>query len=236
MTQAARREHLAIFYELLTELEGKVGGARCLKHCSGRLDWPLRGVYFFREPGELRSGSGRVPRIVRVGTHALKAGSRTRLWNRLSQHKGAQASGRGNHRGSIFRLLVGSAIMQRDQLDYPTWGSGSSAAREIRESEGPLETQVSHAISEMPFLWLGIEDAPGPDSLRGYIERNSIALLSNFGRHPIDPPSREWLGHHSNRERVRVSGLWNQNHVDEAYDPEFLGTLSRLVKAMRSPS
>lgn len=236
MTQAARREHLAIFYELLGELEGKLGGARCLKDCSGRLDWPLRGVYFFREPGELRSGSGRVPRIVRVGTHALKAGSRTRLWNRLSQHKGTQASGRGNHRGSIFRLLVGSAIMQRDRLDYPTWGSGSSAPREIRESEGPLESLVSLNIGEMPFLWLGIEDAPGRDSLRGYIERHSIALLSSFGRHPIDPPSREWLGHHSNRERVRASGLWNQNHVDEAYDPEFLGALSRLVKDMRSPS
>lgn len=234
MTQAARSEHLAIFYELLKDLEDKLGGARCLKDCSGRSGWPRRGVYFFREPGESRGVSGQVPRIVRVGTHALKAGSRTSLWNRLSQHKGTQLSGRGNHRGSIFRLIVGSAIMRRDHLDYPTWGSGSSAPREIREREEPLESLVSLKVGEMPFLWLAIEDAPGPDSLRGYIERNSIALLSNSGRQAIDPPSNGWLGHHSDRERVRVSGLWNQNHVDEAYDPEFLGMLKHLVNDMRS--
>ena len=32
----------------------------------------------------------------------------------------------------------------------------------------------------MPFLWLEVPDPPGPDSLRGYIERNAIVLLSNY--------------------------------------------------------
>jgi hypothetical protein len=70
---------------------------------------------------------------------------------------------------------------------------------------------------------------PGPESQRGYIERNSIALLSSYNKAPLDPPSITWLGRHSDRERVRKSGLWNQNHVEEACDPAFLDCLDRLV-------
>ena len=84
----------------------------------------------------------------------------------------------------------------------------------------------------MPFLWLAVNDAPGPDSQRGYIERNSIALLSNFNGKPIDPPSPSWLGRHCNQEHVRRSDLWNVRHVDEGYDPAFLGELSALVNKM----
>jgi hypothetical protein len=83
------------------------------------MDWPKRGVYFFRELGENRSDTGEGPRIVRVGTHALKSGSQTKLWTRLSQHKGQPSTGRGNHRGSIFRLIVGTALIKRDAHDFP---------------------------------------------------------------------------------------------------------------------
>ena len=82
----------------------------------------------------------------------------------------------------------------------------------------------------MPFLWLAIEDPPGRESLRGPIERNSIALLSNFQRDPLDPPSGSWLGHHSDRERVCGSSLWINNHVEERHDPCFLGILERLIE------
>lgn len=85
----------------------------------------------------------------------------------------------------------------------------------------------------MPFLWLAVLDAPGPDSLRGYIERNAIALLSNSGKQLLDPPSEDWLGHRCNRPLVRHSGLWNQKHVDEAYDPAFLDTLADLINQMK---
>lgn len=227
-----RRTDLERFYAILARLTEIVGGARELSACTGRMEWPVRGVYFFQEPGEVRSDTGSGLRIVRVGTHALKAGSRTTLWNRLSQHKGQAKSGGGNHRGSIFRLIVGSALMGTNRLCVQTWGSGSSAPRNIREAEQPLEKLVSETIGCMPFLWLKIDDAPGPDSLRGYIERNAIALLSNSGKTPLDPPSQEWLGRQCDRKRVRDSGLWNQNHVDESYDCAFLDELSSLVSAM----
>ena len=224
--------HLKRFYQLLSDLEQQIGGTRKLVDCVGRMDWPQRGIYFFREPGENRSDTGLGPRIVRVGTHALKAGSSTKLWTRLSRHRGQAKSGGGNHRGSIFRLIVGAALIERDSLEFPTWDNGSSAPREIKQREESLEIVVSKVIGEMPFLWLAINDEPGPDSMRGYIERNAIAILSNFRKEPLDPPSGNWLGHCCNRERVKASGLWNQNHVDEQYDPAFLDTLERLIQEM----
>jgi hypothetical protein len=99
----------------------------------------------------------------------------------------------------------------------------------VRAGEVALEGAVSLFIREMPFLWLSIGDEAGPQSVRGYIERNSIAVLSNYGKPPLDPPSPCWLGHHSDRERVRRSGLWNQNHVDESYEARFLDRFDELV-------
>ena len=233
---AKRGEHLIRFYSILDPLEKHIGGALTLADCSGRMDWPKRGVYFFREPGEFRSDTGNSPRIVRVGTHALKAGSGTKLWTRLSQHRGQPSTGGGNHRGSIFRLIVGAAMIRRDGFNFPTWGEGNTAAREVRLAERDLEREVSRTIAKMPFLWLSIEDDAAPNSLRGTIERNSIALLSNYNKPFLDLPSSGWLGHYSDRERVRKSGLWNQNHVDESYDPAFLRTLDELVSAMARTS
>ena len=233
---SSRVEYLRRFYRLLSVLEKRLGGARQLRDCSGKMSWPMRGVYYFMEPGEARTGSGAGPRIVRVGTHALKAGSGTTLWNRLSRHRGTMRSGGGNHRGSIFRGIVGTALIERDQLDCPTWNTHRrSAPRAVREQEQPLEGAVSHVIGKMPFLWLAVGDEAGPASLRGYIERNSIALLSTHGRQPVDPPSRSWLGHHCKRGKVRAAGLWNSNHVEERCDPAFLETLADLVKQTQSP-
>jgi hypothetical protein len=94
-----------------------------------------------------------------------------------------------------------------------------------------LEREVSKTIGAMRFLWLGIDDEPGDQSERGYIERNAIALLSNYGKEPLDPASPTWLGHCCNRPRVRGSHLWNNNHVDEDCDPSFLDRLEALVRA-----
>ena len=83
----------------------------------------------------------------------------------------------------------------------------------------------------MPFTWLSIDDPPGTGSERGYIERNSIAMLSNAGKESVDAPSAEWLGRHSGRGPVRASGLWNNNHVEEAYEPGFLDRMALAVKS-----
>ena len=92
-----------------------------------------------------------------------------------------------------------------------------------------MEQAVSEVVGEMPFLWLAVDDDPGPESLRGYIERNAIALLSNYDREPIDPPSADWLGRFSDREKIAQSGLWNSNHVEDDYEPAFLNTMRQLI-------
>lgn len=239
-TGNGRLEDLGRFYRILDSLEQALGGARRLSDCSGYLAWPERGVYFFREDGEIRAGSGCGPRIVRVGTHALKRGSRTRLWTRLRSHKGRDRSGSGNHRVSIFRGHVGNALRNRDGFDCPDWDRRNrppgTITREIRERERPLEEAVSRTIGAMPFLWLAVEDEPGPDSLRGFLERNAISLLSGYGRLAPDPPSESWLGLHCARGKVRPSGLWNTNHVEDDYDPAFLDELARFVERMKPPA
>ena len=224
------------FYSILDQLEARVGGPRTLRECDGRLPWSRRGVYFFFETGELRSDSGEGQRVVRVGTHGLKRGSRTTLWQRLSQHRGTQRQPGGNHRGSIFRSHVGTALLcQNADLSCPSWGEGSSAPSGVRERERPVESIVSDVIGNMQLLWLQINGPPGPQSGRGYVERNAIALLSNFGKKGLDPPAATWLGRSCASDRVRRSGLWNSNHVDEEYDRAFLTSLERLVQAVPSP-
>lgn len=223
------------FYEILGELEASVGGTRTLGRAHGRMNWPERGVYFFFEPSEERTTSGTGLRVVRVGTHALKPGGQTTLWQRLRTHRGnvgGSNPGAGNHRRSVFRLHVGKAFIRRDHWPEAvagTWGVGSSAPKSVRERERPLERAVSQHIRGMPFLWIGVDDDPGPTSLRGYIERNAIALLSNYSFRdmPIDPPSATWLGQWAARERLRRSGLWNANHVAEDYAPAFLDVLQQ---------
>jgi hypothetical protein len=232
------------FYASLDRLALRTGGMRTLAACNGRFPWPHRGVYFFFENREARTDSGIGPRVVRVGTHALKETSQTTLWKRLAQHAGQRTSGGGNHRGSIFRLLLGEALKRREGNDQPaTWGLGadpgaaalkqSLSAQEIKASELPLERAVSQYICSMPFLVVGVDDEAGPDSLRGLVERNAIALLSNYHRAPLDPPSEKWLGRSSGRDRVRESGLWNNNHVDEAWHPDFFPAFASAIERTR---
>ena len=85
----------------------------------------------------------------------------------------------------------------------------------------------------MPFLWIDVPDAPSPDSDRAYLERNCIALLSNFGKPVIDAPSPDWLGLKSGERTIRESGLWNTNHVDGRYSDGFLDRLRGHILEQR---
>lgn len=142
--------------------------------------------------------------------------------------------GGGNHRGSVFRKRVGEAIIERDRAhdDYPDWATGNTAGRELRESELEMERRVSEFIRDLPFLWIEIDDEPGPDSLRAYVEKNAIALVSNFMRDTVDSRASDWLGSSSPVEEIQESGLWNINHVGEEYDPDFLDVLEEHVQEM----
>jgi len=235
----ARQDDLDRFYRLIGDLETRVGGTRKLKNCTGYMDWPDRGVYFFFAPGETRTSADQL-RVTRVGTHAVSDGSKTSLWDRLKQHYGTGSGSKnhphgGNHRGSVYRKRVGEAMLEKHGLhdDYPNWNerwSGIDRERdEVRDEEYILERRVSTYIRDQPFLWVNVNDDPSSDSDRAIIEQNAIALLSNLGKESFDNRSNHWLGKHSPREEIRESGLWNIKHVDEAYNPDFLSLLEKQI-------
>lgn len=76
----------------------------------------------------------------------------------------------------------------------PPWGAGNAGTAAVRAGEIRLECEVSKVIGAMSVLWLSIEDEASPESLRGYIERNSIALLCKYDKPGLDGPSESWLG------------------------------------------
>ena len=198
------------------------------------MDWPERVVYFFLAKDETRDSTDQL-RLTRIGTHAVSSGSGTSLWNRLRTHRGANSGtyeDGGNHRGSVFRKRVGEAMIEQKGLhdEYPHWGDGSSAGRERRLSELEHERRVSEYIRDLPFLWIDVDDEPRPESDRAYIERNAIALVSNYRKDSLDPRGDDWLGRDSPRDEISDSGLRNINHVGEQYDMAFLDRLADAVE------
>lgn len=91
-----------------------------------------------------------------------------------------------------------------------------------------MEERVSAYLARLLVTHVAVLDEPGPASLRGYVERNAIALLSSMGRE-VDVPSAEWLGQFAKSEAIRRSGLWNVRHVGEGVEEGFLGRLGELV-------
>ena len=226
----SKRDDLIQFYRILGELRFAVGGTRTLANAHAGMRWLKRGVYFFMDPGEFRRDTGEGLRVTRVGTHAVSEGAKTTLWNRLSQHRGAVTHGGGNHRGSVFRKILGEAILARDGKQHATWGHGNTAHRKVREGEQEMERRVSAYVRQLAFLWVEISDPPSKTSHRSFIERNAIALLSNFTTTDrLDPPTDAWLGLCCPKEAVLRSGLWNSNYVSEAHDREFLRVLEGHV-------
>jgi hypothetical protein len=189
---------------------------------------PQRGVYFAFESDEYRSND-RDRRVTRVGTHAVRVGSQTSLWDRLRAHRGV-LSGGGNHRSSVFRSHIGTALINRDMLvnRYPDWGKGRSATAEVRKCERSLEMLVSKEIANMYVVTLSVNDAPSAHSDRAYIEKNAIGLLSTVGR-VSDPPNARWLGLHATSESIRCSGMWNVQNVGDSYDDRFLSVMHEYV-------
>ena len=221
----------ARFYALLGELDHQLGGPRRLRYCTLSSGWPLNGVYFFFEDGENRA-DGQGSRVVRVGTHALRAEnpSAATLWDRLAQHRGRQTGDPGGPRRShsVFRRHVGTAIIvRRDRL-------GGEARDEVLDNwyhyrhqplEEQIELDVSRYVGVMPFLWLDVPDR----GTRHDIEAGAIALLSRCSG-GADPPSPGWLGQYAFRAEIRDSGLWNVHHTYGYYDPGFLDLMDARVR------
>jgi len=180
------------------------------------MNWPEPGVSFL-DPNERPANDDEACRNVRVGAHAMNAGSRSTMWKRLCQQRG-QPPGMGNHRGSVFRRHVGWALLARDGLTCPTWGVRPSAGRHLVESEPELEERVSAYLARLLVTHVPVLDEPGPESMGGYVERNAIALLST------------WVAGETHQGGSGPAvGLWNVRYVGERAAEGFLGRLRELV-------
>jgi hypothetical protein len=212
-----RREHIRSFY-LLLGCAIRRGRSFVLRDIAKVKDLPSRGVYIFLDPDERSIHSKSVPRVVRIGTHAISQGSSSTLRARLRTHLGT-AVGTGNHRGSIFRLRVGKAMISKAnrRFEFPDWGSGQNAASSVRAAEAALEKEVSRYIGRMIVIPIPISDAPEKNSARAYIERNLIALFTEDSIF-LDPPGEEWLGRFEPDQAVSRSGLWNVRDVGSRFD------------------
>jgi hypothetical protein len=115
-----------------------------------------------------------------LSTHAIAGPSTTTLWNRLRNHRGdvgGTKPGGGNHRRSIFRAHVGTALIKSG--DWPdavgqSWRD-KNADRGTRCEEYSLEQAVTRHIGDMSFLWLSVPERQDHQ----LIERNGIGLLSH---------------------------------------------------------
>jgi hypothetical protein len=123
---------------------------------------------------------------------------------------------------------VGAALIRRDGLPddvLASWLDRHRPPSERASQEAGIERQVSLYIGAMPFLWLSVPCRAD----RGYLESNSIALLSCLTGGP-DVPSASWLGRYAERAEICGSGLWNVQHVSGHHEPTFLHRLTQLVE------
>jgi hypothetical protein len=223
-----RRAAIARSYEMFDHLAKGMGLHRLRDILAEEI--PMQGVYFFFDESEPTEFSADVPRLVRVGTHGVSAGSTATLRNRLRTHLGTR-TGAGNHRASVFRLHVGRAMIERDGLEqhYPNWGKGQSASKDITELEAPLESKVSEYIGNLRVLFIPVLDTAGTGSMRATIERQFISMFTE-NLCAIDESSPSWLGRFSDKPSIRISGLWNVRDVGSEYDLKFVPLLDGLLR------
>ena len=196
-----------------------------LSQCNSKMIWPKRGVMFILDLNESSFIYPNSPRIVYVGTHADNCNRNSKIWNRIKKHIGNN-NGYGNHRISVLRSHIGKALINRYKLNFPTWGVGNNAPVYVLEKEKELEKLVSDYIKKLAIIVIEVNDEPSKDSMRVYIKRNSIALLSKTYKY-FNNYSTEWLGLFSQNEEIRKSYLWNIDFTMEKHDENIVEVISK---------
>ena len=129
------------------------------------------------------------------------------LVRRLRNHY----SGRKN--GSVFRKLLGGALIRRRDPDSPCLlpapGRGHWELQDAKTCERcrSLEEEVSQLLrSSFRFRCVEVVDQA---------ERNELesVLIATIAACPVCGPSATWLGYHAYSDKARSSGLWNSRDV-----------------------
>jgi hypothetical protein len=165
---------------------------------------PQNGIYILFERGEKAHGGDR---IVRVGSHR----GDDRLISRLDEHYINENKDRSIFRKNIGRALLtknGDKFLDKWNMDRTTrkakenyWSQSDSDKQAIVESKvtAVIRTNFSFSLIQMNL-----------GENRKLYESRIIATLAQCSE---CKPSDNWLGRYSPVEKIRVSGLWNVQHV-----------------------
>ncbi|WP_292471441.1 hypothetical protein [Methanolobus sp.] len=167
---------------------------------------PNNGIYILFEKGE--SGHN-ADRIVRVGTHS----GDDRLRIRLRQHFIKE-----NKDDSILRGHIGRALLNKDNDPFlEQWYIKVKTKKDKAKHSGRIdlatrastEKKVSQYIRDnFSFVVFEVTDK----DKRMELESKLISTLSLCTE---CKPSLNWLGNHSPKEKIKMSGLWNEQKLNK---------------------
>lgn len=177
---------------------------RAFKFPFDEKDIPFNGLYILFEKGERAHD---VNRIVRVGTHT----GNNRLGSRLKQHFLNENKDR-----SIFRKNIGRCILNKNRdpfLKKWEWDLTSKLSKDKYSSlvnfkkQKTVEQEISRCIqNNFSFVVLRIDDKKKRLKMESKII-SSVSLCDEC------KPSKNWLGLHSSKDKIRESGLWLVNEL-----------------------
>lgn len=183
-------------------------------------DIPENGIYIIFEKGEL---FGNFDRIVRVGTHT----GDNQLRSRLNQHFVKE-----NKNRSIFRKNIGRCLLNKDQNPYlPLWELDITSKAEKEKNlklldlnfEKKIEKRISDYIQNNFLFCVFRVDSKGE---RLFWESKIVSTLAKSNELKS---SKNWLGNHSTKEKIKASGLWQ---VNELYNETLTATELERLKQM----
>ena len=178
---------------------------------------PKNGIYVLFEDGEAAHGASR---IVRIGTHT----GNNQLRSRLKQHFLNEKKDR-----SIFRKNIGRCILNRDndpflefwELDLTSSAAKAEYAAKIDlKKQNEIESRVSEYIrGHLRFVTFEVRDKDRRLELESKII-SAVSLCESCG------PSTTWLGRHSPKDEITMSGLWQVNELRKT--PLSVGEMQEL--------
>lgn len=165
---------------------------------------PKNGIYVLLEDGEVGHGTNR---IVRIGTNT----GNDQLRSRLKQHFLNEKKDR-----SIFRKNIGRCLLNRDndpflefwELDLTSHAAKTEHAAKIDfNKQNEIEKRVTEYIQgHLRFVAFEVRDKDRRLDLESKLI-STVSLCDNCG------PSATWLGRHSPKSKISLSGLWQVNEL-----------------------
>ncbi len=169
------------------------------------INLPQNGIFFIFENGETAHGKDR---IVMVGTHS----SQNNLMSRLKQHYINESKD-----GSIFRKNIGRCILNVRQNSYAKLWEIDMSQKTNKEkysqlmNEGyqkSIEREISNYVKEnFSFCAIRVDD-------KDYRLKLKAKLVSTISHCESCRPSNNWLGLNSPIQRIRESGMWQENELN----------------------